>query len=440
MHRKQKLAGVKRILTFLLATLGGMYLRAQNDSIPLANKTRLNFAKTYYEVGGSYIPSFNGQKLSNPGREAIKHSGSFNTNLSWGGFHFWGHAEFFVSFPLKQFYTNENTYNFTHVAVTGARFLPWAFREKALRPYIGLNWSAFDFQQGNDPIKGSPKLEKNFSLVPNIGVLYSYKNFAVRFGADFFLDNEWQYPISKNEFATIHTPKYSLNLSLLYYMESSADNKYENSKARWNNYPTVSELGYEASSFGDFFLGIGPSLSFSLSDSEYLNEKYPYLEKRKSSESYFDIAAGYQFNKWNMFTAISFRNPEFIRSGYGEQLQIKKTSFALEFTKFLTDYSGFAPYVGLNIAYDNIDIKEKNDVVTVEHNFKKIEPGLTFGWDIVPGKTEEFLILRTNLRWYPFANYEVNGRRFKIDQLEYNLIQVLFYPQRFLRAKKIRLF
>ncbi|CAM1373709.1 hypothetical protein [Tenacibaculum xiamenense] len=431
---------MKRILIFLLILLGGMHLRAQDNSNPFAKKTRLNFAKTYYELGGSYVPSFTGEILSNSGRESIKHSGSFNTNLSWGGFHFWGHAEFFVSFPLRQFHTNENTYNFKHVAVTGARFLPWAFREKKLRPYIGLNWSAFDFQQGNDPINEGPKLEKNFSLVPNIGILYGYKNFAVRLGADFFLDNEWQYPISKNEFATIHTPKYSLNLSLLYYMESSADNKYENSEERWNSYPTVSSLGYNSNSFGDFFVGIGPSISFSLSQSEYLNDKYPYLEKRKSSESYFDIALGYQFNKLNMFTALSFRNPEFIRSAFGEQLRIKKTSFALEFTKFLTDYSGFAPYVGLNIAYDKINLTEKNNTISYEHNFKRVEPGFTFGWDIVPGKTEEYLVLRTNLRWYPFANYTVNGKRFKIDQLEYNLIQVLFYPQRFLRAKKIRLF
>ncbi|SEC94878.1 hypothetical protein SAMN04489761_4058 [Tenacibaculum sp. MAR_2009_124] len=413
---------------------------AQNDTIPFAKKTRLNFAKTYYEIGGSYSPSFTGKRLSSSGVENVNHSESFNTSLSWGGFHFWGHAEFFVSFPLKQFYTNEDTYSFKHVAITGARFLPWAFREKKLRPYIGLNWSAFEFQQGKDAINEGPKLEKNFSLVPNIGVLYSYKSFALRLGADFFFDNEWKYPLSKEEFVTIQTPKYSFNLSLLYYMESSVDKNYENSEERWNSYPEVSSLAYKSKSFGDFFLGIGPSISFSLSESEYLNDKYPYLEKRKSSESYFDIAIGYQFNKLNMFTALSFRNPEFIRSGFGKQFHIKKTSFALEFTKFLTDYSGFAPYVGLNIAYDKINLKEKSGNTSITYNFNRLEPGITFGWDIVPGKTEEFLILRTNLRWYPFANYTIDGKRLKIDQLEYNLIQVLFYPQRFLRAKKIRLF
>ena len=64
-----------------------------------------------------------------------------------------------------------------------------------------------------------------------------------------------------------------------------------------------------------------------------------------------------------------------------------------------------------------------------------IEPGLTFGWDIVPGKTNEALILRTNLRWYPFSEFEVNGRKFNFSQLEYNLIQVVFYPERLKKRK-----
>ena len=66
----------------------------------------------------------------------------------------------------------------------------------------------------------------------------------------------------------------------------------------------------------------------------------------------------------------------------------------------------------------------------------KLDAGVTFGWDIVPGKTSEALILRTNLRWYPLSKFEIDGKKFNFSQLEYNLIQVVFYPNRLKKRRK----
>lgn len=66
----------------------------------------------------------------------------------------------------------------------------------------------------------------------------------------------------------------------------------------------------------------------------------------------------------------------------------------------------------------------------------KAEPGITFGWDIAPGKTSEALLLRTNLRWYPFSKIEIDHKAFHLSQLEYNLIQVVFYPGRLKNKKR----
>lgn len=250
----------------------------------------------------------------------------------------------------------------------------------------------------------------------------------------YFPNNEWQYPLSKTEMTEITTPLHSIQLGLLYSFDVTKNNTKKNTD-KWNNYPSISKLSYDSNSFGGFFIGAGPSQSYSLSNSEYNTQEFTYLQQKLSSSGYFDLALGYHFNKANVFTTLSFRNPTYTTEGFGTKQTIHKTSLAFEVNKFLIDYSGFAPYIGVNIAYDHIEYAEDENGSECSLIFSSFEPGLTFGWDIVPGKTNESLILRTNLRWYPYANFQVDGTSFDFSQLEYNLIQVVFYPER-LKKKK----
>ncbi|HAS40317.1 MAG TPA: hypothetical protein DCS93_07550 [Microscillaceae bacterium] len=409
----------------------------QTDTLTKAKKKRLDFAKTYFELGGSYFPAFQGKRLVNNAIQTFENSASLNPYLNWGGFHFWGHAEFYVTFPLSNLNQilnpNEDTsFEMNHSVATGVRFFPWAFREGRIRPYVGLGWSALTFKQIIKPEENQPEHYKDFLLVPEVGLLYGYKNFAVRVGARYFQDNKWRYPITKTTFADINTPKYSFYAGLAYSFESSK-NVDPKLQKKWNNYPTISKVSTSATRFGDFFVGIGPSVSFSLEKSTFNEQNFPHLQNQLSSQSYFDIALGYQFNKANLFTALSFRNPTYETKGYGTEQTIQKTSLLLEVNKFLTDYSGFAPYIGLNVAYDHFKYSEKIELGTREIISRKVEPGVTFGWDIVPGKTDEAWILRTNLRWYPLSSFDVDGQKFDFSQLEYNLIQLVFYPGRFFK-------
>ncbi len=409
-------------------------IQAQDST---AKNQRLDFARMYLEVGGAYFPSFTGKQWINGEVMSYDCSSTFNPYLTWGGFHFWGHTEFYVTFPLSQINLDSDDANheLLHSVATGARFYPWAMKEGKLRPYIGFNWGALAFKQILEPDENQPTIYKDFMLNYDAGIMYSHKKLAFRLGVNYFPDNEWQYPLSKTEMTVIKTPPFSVQFGILYSFDATKDNSQKNID-KWNSYPSVSKLSYDASSFGDFFIGAGPSLSFSLSNSEYNAEVFPYLQQKLSSSSYFDLAMGYHFNKANLFAALSFRNPSYKTEGFGTKQTIKKTSLALEVNKFLTDYSGFAPYIGLNVAYDRINYEHivdgaKSQLPTI-NNF---EPGLTFGWDIVPGKTNEALILRTNLRWYPFSEFKVNGKSFNFNQLEYNLIQVVLYPERLKKRK-----
>ncbi len=399
--------------------------------------TRLDFAKTYFEVGGSYFPSFTGQRLSDNESIAFEHPASMNAMLYWGGFHFWGHGEFYVSFPLyqHQLSPNETTdYALTHAAVTGARFLPWAFREKKLRPYVGLSWSALDFKQIVKPADDQPVYQKNFVWVPDAGVLYGVGPVAARLGVSYYPDHTWDYALSRTHAETIKTPSFSVQFGIIYAMERSTSSNPATTE-RWNSYGTFSRLGSHASRRGNFFIGAGPSNSFSLAASEYNTDEFAFLNEKQASDPYFDLALGYQLNKAGVFAAFSFRNPRFENAAYGVTQTIQKTSLAFEVNKFLFDFTGFAPYVGLNVAYDRVEYDEEDALGHTALTATKINPGLTFGWDILPGKTDEFLILRTNLRWYPNAFFEVEGKRFAFSQLEYNLIQAVFYPERLLARR-----
>ncbi len=403
-----------------------------------SDKKRLDFAKTYFELGGNYYPGFTSYQAKQNQINKVDHSSSFSPYLNWGGFHFWGHAEFYVSFPLSQLYLEtdkEDDFEFTQAVVTGARYHPWAVKDKSVRPYVGFSWSALSFKQNLESKADRPTLTKDFALIPDLGILYTSQGFSFRFGLQYNHNNSWKYPITKTEFKTIKTPKFNLQLGVLYAFENS-HSKDETVNERWNSYTHLSKLKANTKRYGDFFVGIGPSGSFSLSKSEYTETTFPYLESQVSSENYYDIAVGYQFNKASLFTAISFRNPEFKTNGFGSKQHIQKTSVAIEVNKFLADYTGFVPYIGLNLAFDRIKYTEQTELTNREFTYNKIEPGLTIGWDIVPGKTEEYLILRTNLRWYPFSKFKIDNKTFNFSQLEYNLIQVVFYPERFLKSKK----
>ncbi|BFM45306.1 hypothetical protein CFS9_39470 [Flavobacterium sp. CFS9] len=423
---------LKKILFSLLLSSTSNVLA--QDSIPTNSaRQRLNFAKTYFEVGGTYIASFKGKKFQGNAITTFDHSASFNQYLTWGGFHFWDHAEFYVNFPLNQLLLDskaKDSYKLEQSVVTGARVYPWAIQEGKLRPFVGISWGGLDFKQVSNSDESSPQLAKDFLLNVETGLLYNYKNFGLRFAIHYNTDNQWEYPLDKLQKVKIKTPAVSASLGLLYSFDSSKETSKEEAN-KWNSYPTLGKLSDHATKYGDFFIGVGPSLSFSLSKSDYNQMNLPYLKDRLVSKNYFDIAVGYQFNKANFFTALSFRNPEFQTKGYDTEQTIKKTSLALELNKFLTDYTGFAPYFGINLAYDKLSYRLKTDDITSTIKFKgKLEPGLTFGWDIVPGKTDEALILRTNLRWYPFSKFDVNGQNFSFKQLEYNLIQIVFYPER----------
>ena len=404
-------------------------------------KNRLNFAKTYLELGGQYSPSFKGAtNRANNSVHSFENSASIVPYINIGGLHFWGHGDFYISIPLSQinFSKNDST-NFTlnQSVVTGARFLPWAYKDKRLRPFVGASWAVVNFKQENKLNNGQPLFSKN-KLIFDAGLLYGNGSFMTRYGVNFYPTNNWNYPISQTNFQNIKTPNWSAYFGLVYAFESTRSKNMETENTRLNKFPKTSSPTMNAIKKGDWFIGIGPSTSFLLAKSDYNTFENPFFNQKPISNTYFDIAVGYQFNKKGIVAALSYRNPTFTNEAFGVKQTIKKNSIVFEAYKYLTDYSGFTPYVGLNIAYDNVNFTEKSSVKNIATKTNILTPGITFGWDILPGKTEQWFVLRTNLRWFPFEKFEVNNKAISLHKLEYNVIQAVFYPSRLKNAKRKR--
>jgi len=394
----------------------------------------LNFAKTYFEIGGQYAPPFNGYIIEqNKTQKSVDNSASIVPYLNIGGIHFWGHADFYISIPLSQFnLTKDETSNFVfnQSIVTGARYLPWAYRDNKVRPFIGGSWAVVNFKQENKANPLQPLFSKN-KLIFDAGLIYGKKNLMIRLGGSYYPSSKWNYPISETTFQEIKTPKWGVNIGLIYSMETTRSKDMESYNKIMNEYPTISSPTLDATKRGDWFLAVGPSSSFTLSNSEYNKATFPFFNKKPISNTFMDIAIGYQFNKAGIITSLSYRNPKFTNEGYGVKQTINKNSIVIEAYKFITDYSGFTPYIGLNIGYSNIKYKEESNENNYSKTFTSITPGLTVGWDILPGKTQQWFVLRTNVRWTPFEKFSVNGIEFSLNQLEYNVIQLVFYLSRY---------
>ena len=430
---------MRKLFLLLLFGLGTKYILAQEYITE--GKNRLNFAKTYFEVGGQFTPSFMGKRLlTNNTVQSFENSASIVPYLNIGGLHFWGRADFYISIPLTQlnFKKNDSTnFKFNQSVVTGARFLLWKYKDNKIRPFIGASWAVVNFKQEIKPTNNQPFFSKN-KLLLDAGLWYGKGSFMARLGVNFYPTSKWEYPVTENNFQQIQTPNWSAHFGLAYTFESTRSKNMETENSRLNEFPKISSPSMNAIKKGDFFIGLGPSTSFMITNSDYNESKFPYFNKKPISNTYFDMAIGYQFNKLGLVTALSFRNPKFTNEAYGTTQIIKKNSYVLEAYKYLTDYSGFTPYIGVNLAYDNINYSEENNTINLRSTHNKITPGITFGWDILPGKTEQWFVLRTNLRWFPFESISIEGKEFSLNQIEYNVIQAVFYPSRFKNAKSKR--
>ena len=145
-----------------------------------------------------------------------------------------------------------------------------------------------------------------------------------------------------------------------------------------------------------------------------------------------DFSLGYYLHKPDVNVAVNYRAYSHGADTYGVDQFLRRRSFGLEISKVLFDYHGFTPFIGPVVSAEQLRFRETfEELRTQDQEENKLGLGLTFGWDIRPTRLQSW-ILRTNLRWYPNLNLELeNEEKVNFSNLEFNFIQLVVYPGRF---------
>lgn len=407
-----------------------------NSQVYTEKKSRHRFAQL--NIGFDFQSSYGGStkyidKLGNT--QALSLNNIYSPRFLIGGTHFWGHADFYIGIPL--FATNLKKNNQEITALRGVetvfKYYPLRIENNKIRPYVGVSLAPFYYEQQNNNFTFTSGPELNHTNFPLLGGLtFNSKNHLIELGFAYNFQNKQNYYISRTQKEQISTPPLYATLSYRYIIETtlSAEKDWQSGKTK-----ETTKLLAQKGQLNGFYAGVGISSAFWLKQSEYNVINRPYISKYSTSIMP-DFTFGYYMHKPDLNLAIGYRGYGTSTNTYGAVQQLNRKSFLFETTKYLFDYQGFAPFIGTTFSYENLNFKESFERRKIfDTKEKKFGYGLTFGWDIRPNRIQKW-ILRTNLRWYPNLFLSVdNGKKISFDNLEFNFIQLIIYPNRIMNQK-----
>ena len=409
-----------------LALLCSFFLNAQDW------EKRHQFAKTYFGISQYIVNNLtSGSYINENGTiERFDKNGFITPSINIGATHFWGHADFYVSISTKEikFGNDELENSYRLGTFTGLRVYPLASKINSIRPYFGYKFSPFRYKQKNI-LNQESKLTQVKSVVDfGLGIQLPNFYFTLEYGR--IINPSFETYISRSVKSRDNFPANIFQIGLNYSIETTQPASREENKQANNLFSKTNDSG--------LFFSVGPSSAFPQVSSEYVTALYPFLDDKSFPTIFPDFSVGYHFTKLDLITALSFRPMSQKRKAFGFLQEIKRNSFNLEAYKFLFDYHGFVPYVGIGVGFENISVSESDQGRSLPSStYNKLSPNITFGWDIRPSVKGDWWILRTNLRYFPFLSVERQSRKLSLQQLEFNFIQFVLYPQRLKKIKKV---
>ena len=370
-----------------------------------AQKNQHNFAQTYFGVQADFIPGTNN----------FDPLGALRFNI--GGLHFWKHADFYVSFPLTGLGPENPNYN--EGVLTGARFLPIPLGNSKLSPFVGGYWCTPSLKIDNGPElqKNNAGMEAGFYFL--LGKSLSGELFGRYTGGQ-----SVAYPLPGSESLNTIMPEWTLSLSIKKYIDTTAGLSTETGK-KWVK-KRKQELT-DKKKLSVFSAGIGLSANIQLSPFDFLSMELG-LPKQAPNTLFPDIGIGYYFYKPDMGARLSYRPMTLSNDGYGNSYTFQQHRILAEAFKFLFDYKGFAPFLGIGLGsdYGKLSLNTSGEE-TISQSEWLTSYAVVFGWDIRPSRVDTWY-LRTNLRYiYQNSDSEINLAE---NHLEVNFIQFVLYPGR----------
>lgn len=353
-----------------------------------------------------------------------------NSRFIIGGTHFWGHADFYIAFPLfsNTMELEQQKLQFNTGIETLFKYYPKQIQEGKIRPYIGTGFSFYSFNQENTLLTAGNGATLQEAKIPLLtGLTFLRNNRLIELGLTYLPNNSMDYYISPEHKVQIDLPQFYLNLSYRFMLETtiSAEPSWESGKMK-----LYTDYLAEQGKLNNVFIGLGFSSVFYLEKSDLLKEDYPSVGAF-TPVVFGDFSTGYYWHKTDFALAINYRGYQSSASAYGEEWESSRKSIGIEAIKFIGDYHGFVPFVGPIISKEFLQAQANFQGINGK-NYKEeaYAYGLTFGWDIRPNRVQSWL-LRTNLRWYPSLNLNLEqGEQIAFQSLEFNFIQLIIYPSR----------
>lgn len=375
---------------------------------------------------GGDLNLLSGGQIDLPGQPNTAFPASVNPRLTIGGIHFWGHADFYVTFPLPVRLGGtgeafEKVLNSEGVE-TGARLYPFALKEGALRPYVGISFKARSFRvelKDVDYGKGA-SLSQRFVSPYQLGLTYAGSRYIVSGGLQYLPNNKFDYALSPEAMTSGRFQPLSFTLGLVRYWDLDRGARTERGFRQENIMHYLLEREGKLSAF---YWGIGPSANIQLHRSPYLKENHPALANRLTGGTIMpDVSFGYHFAGIDANVGVSYRFMQDRFAAFDTRISMRRHSFMLESYKFLFNYLGFVPYLGLTVSSEHLQTTINDRKVSSN----PIAVGIIAGWDIRVTRTGTSL-LRTNLRYAPGLGMKIDGSKMRYDHLEFNFIQYVQY-------------
>jgi hypothetical protein len=382
----------------------------------MAQKDRYKFAQSYLGLQADALFGAS---------DGISNSGA--ARLTLGGTHFWYKADFYISFPLYSFSSGSGEGNFSEGIITGARYLPLGLGKKWPTPFVGIQWITPTFSVGEGPEwqRSRLGLEAGFTLVVR-------KRHTIEASLHYITNAELDYPVSRTESAVLRHPNIGISVCVKRYLDFTAGNSSEAGK---EYILKTTEKFKEVGALSAWSLAAGLSTNLPLKQFEFAKE-YAFLPESSGLELVPEIATGYYFHKADMAVRATYRYVQAGQSAFDLNWTLKEHRMNGEVFKFLFDYNGFVPFLGLGIgaAHSSLTVTDEIARITDVKGWRP-DVALVFGWDIRPTDIDWF-ILRTNLRYSPSLNSTIEGVNISTNHLEINFIQFVMYPKRFKNQKQ----
>ncbi|MEM7106707.1 MAG: hypothetical protein AAF519_00680 [Bacteroidota bacterium] len=376
--------------------------------------------ETFREPGGKtgYLQNGNLQRSS--------FGGALTPRLTIGGIHFWGHADFYVTFPLNFVSIRNNpggfeTLKFSQGIETGARIYPLKLKTGRLSPFVGISFNTFNFQQlreEDDFKEGAPTFQQIVAPL-EVGLTYTAGQYHLSASAYYNSIDQLNYAITPTTTGPVEIDPLSFSLRIYKYWDTDKGMRSHKVVRKLNRYYQFLE---NEKKLNAWYWGIGPSAAIQMSRSSYFRNNFPFLYRDRTGGFMPDLTFGRHLSKPDLNIGVSYRTVGDRLTGFETEIKVRRHSAMIEVYKSIFDWLGFVPFLGVTSSFEHL----KADINGQQFSDTKSAIGLIAGWDIRVTKTGSSL-LRTNLRWIPDLHLEVEGEKIMFDHLEFNFIQYVHF-------------